>query len=31
MFATFIHGYESLLHNIAEIGALTLEFPREME
>ena len=26
MFEAFVHGYEGLLHNIAEVSALTLEF-----
>lgn len=26
MFDAFVHGYEDVLHNLAEISALTLEF-----
>ena len=26
MFDAFVHGYEDLLHNLAEVSALTLEF-----
>lgn len=26
MFEAFVHGYEDILHNLAEVSALTLEF-----